>query len=91
VQIPVNSPGRDNGDHSYGSFGEPDDDGGGGFPVVVVPDDISALEPEVRAYRREVARARARAKARSVLTWPARALARLSRRVAHALGFAVFW
>jgi hypothetical protein len=78
VQTPVNSPGRDNGDHSYGSFGDPDD--GGGFPVVVVPDDISALDAEVRAYRREVARAHARAKTRSALTWPFRALARLGRR-----------
>ena len=84
VQTPVNSPGRDNGDHSYGSFGDPGDDGG--FPVVVVPDDISALDAEVRAYRREVARAKARARTRSVLTWPLRALVRLARRAARALG-----
>lgn len=86
VQTPVNSPGRDNGDHSYGSFGDPDD--GGGFAVVIVPDDISALDAEVRAYRREVARARALAKARSVLTRPFQALARLGRR---ALRFFAFW
>lgn len=47
--------------------------------VVIVPDDISALDAEVRAYRREVARAKARAKARSVLTWPSRTLVRLVR------------
>jgi hypothetical protein len=87
VHKPVNSPGRDNGDHSYGSFGDPDD--GGGFPVVVVPDDISALDAEVRAYRREVARAKARAKARSALTWPFRALARLAGRIGRALGLPV--
>jgi len=54
VQTPVNSPGRDNGDHSFGSFGDPGDEGGS--QVVIVPDDISALDAEVRAYRREVAR-----------------------------------
>ncbi|MEY9861217.1 hypothetical protein ABH935_006857 [Catenulispora sp. GAS73] len=90
VQILVNSPGRDNGDHSYGSFGDPGPDGSG-FPVVVVPDDISALDDEVRAYRREVARAKARAKCRSALTRPLRALAGLGRRVGHALRFLVFW
>ena len=74
----VNSPGRDNGDHSYGSFGEPDDDG---FLVVVVPDDISALDAEVRAYRRQLARARFRARLRSVLAAPFRALARIGRRL----------
>lgn len=89
VQTLVNSPGRDNGDPSYGSFGDPGDDGG--FQVVIVPDDISALDAEVRAYRREVARARARAKAWSVLTWPLRALSGLGRRVGRALGFLVFW
>lgn len=85
----MNSPGRDNGDHSYGSFGDPGDDGG--FPVVVVPDDISALDAEVRAYRREVARAKARARSVAVLTWPFRALVGLGRRVGHALRFLVFW
>ena len=79
----MNSPGRDNGDHSFGSFGDPGDDGGS--QVVVVPDDISALDAEVRAYRREVARAKARAKARSALTWPLWALARLARRLGRAL------
>ena len=77
VQTPVNSPGRDSGDHSSGSFGDPGDDGP---MVVIVPDDISALDAEVRAYRREVARAKARAKTRSVLTWPSRTLVRLVRR-----------
>lgn len=80
----MNNPGRDNGDHSFGSFGDPGDDGGP--QVVVVPDDISALDAEVRAYRREVARAKARAKARSALTWPFRALAQLARRIERALG-----
>ena len=84
VQTPVNSPGRDNGDHSFGSFGDPGDDGG--FQAVIVPDDISALDAEVRAYRREVVRARARAKARSALAWPLRAPARLVRRIGRALG-----
>jgi hypothetical protein len=83
----VNSPGRDNGDHSFGSFGDPGDDGGS--QAVVVPDDISALDAEVRAYRREVARAKARVKARSVLAWPLRALARLARRIGQALGLSV--
>jgi len=87
VQTPVNSPGRDNGDHSFGSFGDPGDDGG--FQVVVVPDDISALDAEVRAYRREVARAKAQALTRSALTWPLRALARLARRIGRALGLPV--
>jgi hypothetical protein len=86
----VNSPGRDNGDPSFGSFGDPGHDGGG-LPVVVVPDDISALDDEVRAYRREVARAKARVRFRSALNWPFRALARLGRRVGHALRFLVFW
>lgn len=80
----MNSPGRDNGDQSYGSFGDPGDDG---FPVVVVPDDISALDAEVRAYRREVARARTRAKLWAVLAWPARALGRAARRVGRFLRF----
>lgn len=85
----MNSPGRDNGEYSSGSFGDPGDDNG--FEVVVVPDDISALDAEVRAYRREVARAKARAKTRSVLTWPWRAVVRLARRIGRALGFLVFW
>jgi hypothetical protein len=89
VQTQVNSPGRDNGDHSFGSFGDPGGDSG--FEVVIVPDDISALDAEVRAYRREVARAKARARTWSALTWPFRALAGLSRRVGRALGFLVFW
>ena len=80
----MNSPGRDNGDQSFGSFDDPGDDGGS--QVVVVPDDISALDAEVRAYRREVARAKAQALARSALTWPLRALARLARRIGQALG-----
>lgn|GEM_PF-2823588 len=87
VQTPVNSPGRDNGDHSFGSFGDPGDEGGS--QVVIVPDDISALDAEVRAYRREVARAKARARTRSALTWPFRALARLARRIGRALGLSV--
>ena len=89
VHTPVNSPGRDNGDQSFGSFGDPGDDGG--FLVVVVPDDISALDAEVRAYRREVAWAKVRAKTGAVLAWPFRALARLVRRIGHAFGFLVFW
>jgi hypothetical protein len=93
VQTPVNSPGRDNGDYSFGSFGDPGDDGG--FPVVVVPDDISALDAEVRAYRRQLARARFRARTLAVVTWPARALARLAKRVARRVGRVlrrlVFW
>jgi hypothetical protein len=89
VQTLVNSPGRDNGDQSYGSFGDPGDDDG--FQLVVIPDDISALDAEVRAYRREVARAKARAKAGSVLTWPFRALGRLFRRVGRGLRSVFFW
>jgi hypothetical protein len=85
----VNSPGRDNGDHSYGSFGDPGHDGG--FPVVVVPDDISALDAEVRAYRRELARARAQALTLAILTWPFRAAARLGRGIGRALRRLVFW
>jgi hypothetical protein len=86
VYTPVNNPGRGNGDQSYGSFGDPGD-GGGGFPVVVVPDDISALDAEVRAYRREVARAKTRRATRSALGWPFRALSRLGRRIGRAFRF----
>ncbi|MBW8805745.1 MAG: hypothetical protein JF587_18125 [Catenulisporales bacterium] len=84
----MNSPGRDNGDHSFGSFGEPDDDG---VPVVVVPDDISALDDEVRAYRREVARARARARRRRTLGAPLRALARFGRWLGRMFRYVVPW
>ncbi|MFL6115461.1 MAG: hypothetical protein ACJ786_29560 [Catenulispora sp.] len=84
----MNSPGRDNGDHSFGSFGEPDDSG---VPVVVVPDDISALDDDVRAYRREVARARARVRRRRVLGAPLRALARFGRWLGRMFRYVVPW
>ena len=66
----MNSPGRNNGDPSSSSGGSPHDDG---FPAFVVPDDISELDAEVQAYRREVARARRRARLRAVATAPFRA------------------
>jgi hypothetical protein len=88
---PVNSPGRDNGDHSFGSFGEPDDPDHNGVPVVVVPDDISALDDEVRAYRREVARAQARARRRRVLGAPLRAVARFGRWLGRMFRYVVPW
>ncbi|NUR57176.1 MAG: hypothetical protein HOV87_00455 [Catenulispora sp.] len=84
----MNSPGRDNGEHSYGSFGEPDDEG---LQVVVVPDDISALDAEVRAYRREVARARMRARWRAVLTAPWRWAARLGCRLGQLCRYVLPW
>ncbi|GAA1979501.1 hypothetical protein [Catenulispora subtropica] len=88
----MNSPGRDNGDHSFGSFGEPDGDGiDSGFPEVVVPDDISALDAEVRAYRREVARAQARARRRHALTAPVRALARFGRWLGRMCRYVLPW
>ena len=80
----MNSPGRDNSDHSFGPFGEPDGDNvHTGDEVIVVPDDISALDAEVRAYRRELARARARARWRAVATAPGRWAARFGRWVAR--------
>jgi hypothetical protein len=88
----VNSPGRDNGDHSFGSFGEPTGEGiDSGFPVVVVPDDISALDAEVRAYRREVARARARARWRSAVLAPMRLLTRLGQWLGRACRYVLSW
>jgi hypothetical protein len=71
----MNNPGRNNGDPSS-SGGSPHDDG---FPAFVVPDDISELEAEVQAYRREVARGRRRARARNILGAPFRRFARLFR------------
>ncbi|NUP48797.1 MAG: hypothetical protein HOW97_16035 [Catenulispora sp.] len=84
----MNSPGRDNGDQSYGSFGEPDDDG---IQVVVVPDDISALDAEVRAYRREMARARSRARWRAALTAPGRWAARFGRWLGRLCRYVLPW
>ena len=67
----VNSPGRNNGDQPFGADGSHDfnDDG---FPLVVVPDDISELDAEVHQYRREVAKAKSRARRRAALTAPLR-------------------
>jgi hypothetical protein len=73
----MNSPGRNNGDPSSSSGGSPHDDG---IPAFVVPDDISELDAEVQAYRREVARARRRARLRAVLTAPFRPVGRVVRR-----------
>ncbi|GAA2013258.1 hypothetical protein GCM10009839_04920 [Catenulispora yoronensis] len=84
----MNSPGRDNGDSSFGSFGEPADDG---LQVVVCPDDISELDSEVRAYRREVARARTRARWRSAAGAPGRAVARCGRWLGRMLRYALPW
>ena len=78
----MNSPGR-NGDPSYGADGSHDD----GFPVIVVPDDISELDAEVQQYRREVRRAQRRARRRAVALAPWRLLRRAARRMARLFGF----
>src|SRR4051794_31580123 len=88
----MNSPGRDNGDHSFGSFNEPQDDNvHTDPPAVVVPDDISALDAEVRAYRRELARERRRARLRALLTAPATAARRFGRWLGRVCRYVVPW
>jgi hypothetical protein len=71
----MNSPGRN---------GEPPS-GADGFPSFTVPDDISELDMEVQQYRREVRRARRRARWTGVLLWPFRVIRRGFRRVARLL------
>jgi hypothetical protein len=81
----MNSPGR-NGDPSYGADGSHD-----GFPVIVVPDDISELDAEVQQYRREVRRAQRRARRRAFALAPWRWLGRGARRFARLFGFFHPW
>jgi len=83
----MNSPGRNNGDPSS-SGGSPHDDG---FPAFVVPDDISELDAEVQAYRREIARARRRARLKAVSAAPFRAAARACHRFAGLFRFLNPW
>jgi hypothetical protein len=82
----MNSPGR-NGDSSYGADGSHDE----GLPVIVVPDDISELDAEVQQYRRELRRARRRAKWRTVSLAPFRWMGRGARRFARLFRFFHPW
>jgi hypothetical protein len=84
----MNSPGRNNGDPSSSSGGSPHDDG---FPAFVVPDDISELDAEVQAYRRECARARRRARLKAVSAAPFHAAARGFHRFAGLFRFLNPW
>lgn len=84
----MNSPGRNNGDPSSSSDGSSHDDG---FPAFVVPDDLSELDAEVQAYRREVTRARRRDRVKHAATAPFRALARAGRSAARLLRFLNPW
>ena len=82
----MNSPGR-NGDPSSGADGSHDD----GFPVFVVPDDLSELDAEVQEYRREVHRAKRRARWRALALAPFRWVGRGARRFARLFRFFHPW
>jgi hypothetical protein len=82
----MNSPGR-NGDSPSGADGSHDD----GFPVFVVPDDLSELDAEVQEYRREVQRARRRARWKGRALAPFRWVGRGARRFARLFRFLHPW
>jgi len=76
----MNRPGH-NGDPPSGTGGSPGDrfgsgDEGPGLPAVVVPDDLSELDAEVQEYRREIRRARRRARLSTIFIGPFRWIGR---------------